>query len=275
MPNLNINGTDLYYEIHGSTGETLVLVHGSWVDHYSWNAVIKTLTDQFRVLIYDRRGHSKSARGTTPVTMTDHISDLCGLIESLDFATAHVAANSSGAIIALRLGVSRPDLFKSLMIHEPPLTTLLAKDETLRPQMEEASRHASAVVALLEQGKTAEGVELFVDTMALGPGQWAKMPQQVRDLFISNASTFLSEVRDPASFDIELASLRAIRFPVLLTTGTLSPPMFGRVAALLENAIPGVERKVFDGAGHVPQSTHPGEYIATIGAFVAAETIMK
>ncbi|WP_327133382.1 hypothetical protein OG311_23860 [Streptomyces sp. NBC_01343] len=38
-----VNGVDLYCEVVGE-GEPLVLVHGSWVDHETWQRVVPHLT---------------------------------------------------------------------------------------------------------------------------------------------------------------------------------------------------------------------------------------
>ena len=61
MPEQHVNGANLFYELIGS-GDPLVLVHGSWVDHNSWQFVVPDLMRSFRVLTYDRRGHSLSER---------------------------------------------------------------------------------------------------------------------------------------------------------------------------------------------------------------------
>ena len=57
----SVNGTRLFYELSGS-GDPLVLVHGSWVDHKDWQLVVPSLTKSFRVLTYDP-GATPSARG--------------------------------------------------------------------------------------------------------------------------------------------------------------------------------------------------------------------
>jgi pimeloyl-ACP methyl ester carboxylesterase len=59
----------------------------------------------------------------------DDVADLAALLEELPHAPAHVVGNSFGASIVLRLAAARPDLFRSLIVHEPPLLGLL-KDET-------------------------------------------------------------------------------------------------------------------------------------------------
>ncbi len=41
--------------------------------------------------------------------------------------------------------------------------------------------------------------------------------------------------------------------------------------ARLLGVIGGIERRTFAGAGHVPQSTHPRQYVETVRAFLAAD----
>ncbi|MHB8512105.1 MAG: alpha/beta fold hydrolase [Actinomycetota bacterium] len=50
----SLNGVTLWVEVNGSR-ELLVLVHGSWVDHHAWRAVVPLLAEQFQVVTYDRR----------------------------------------------------------------------------------------------------------------------------------------------------------------------------------------------------------------------------
>lgn len=54
--------------------------------------------------------------------------DFAALLEALDLAPAHVVTNSGGGNIALRLAGRRPDLFRSLSCHEPPVWSLLESD---------------------------------------------------------------------------------------------------------------------------------------------------
>ena len=99
----------------------LVLVHGSWDSHHDWDLVVPRLADSFRVLTYDRRGHSESERPTGQESVREDVADLAALIEHLGLAPAWVVGNSFGASIILRLAGERPELFRGLIGHEPPL----------------------------------------------------------------------------------------------------------------------------------------------------------
>jgi pimeloyl-ACP methyl ester carboxylesterase len=145
-------GVELHYELSGS-GEPLVLVHGSWGDHHNWDPVVPTLAESFQVLAYDRRGHSASERPAGQGSVFEDADDLAGLIDELGLAPAHVAGNSFGAAIALRAATRRPEVFRCLIVHEPPLFPRLAGTE-LEPPLKEVQRRIDAVVGLLRAAIT-------------------------------------------------------------------------------------------------------------------------
>jgi pimeloyl-ACP methyl ester carboxylesterase len=64
MATAQVNGVRLFYEHQGPGAVPIVLVHGSWDSHHDWDLVVPRLTEAFRALTYDRRGHSQSERPT-------------------------------------------------------------------------------------------------------------------------------------------------------------------------------------------------------------------
>jgi pimeloyl-ACP methyl ester carboxylesterase len=258
---IDINGVRLYYELHGS-GEPLVLVHGSWGDARSWRFVVPGLAESFRVVVYDRRGHSRSQRPDTPGSVDEDGDDLAALLEALDLAPAHVVTNSYGGNIALRLATRRPEVFRSLSCHEPPLWSLLEDDPGLRGILQQAARSLQAVGQRIAQGDHEGAARQFVEEVAFGPGAWEReLPPEMRAIFVDNAPTFLDELEDPNQLRVDEAALSHLELPVRLTQGSASPPTFPAVIDRLVELIPRVSREIINGAAHVPQLTMPERYV--------------
>ncbi len=265
MPVSTLNGVRLFWQQTGQSGDPLVLVHGSWGDHHNWDAVVPALSRSFRVLTYDRRGHSQSERPASQGSIEEDVADLASLIRNTSSGPAHVAGNSFGAAIALKLAAADPDLFASIIAHEPPLLGMLGNDSMLGALHE----RIAAVLTLLRSGSMEAGARQFVDTVALGPGMWDKLPPDMRRTFVFNAPTFLDEQNEPdAVMTLDLARLSAFNRPALVTDGDQSPPFFARIQDRILPALPGATRHTFRGGGHVPHLTHADEYVAVVTRFV-------
>jgi pimeloyl-ACP methyl ester carboxylesterase len=269
---ITANGTQLYYELTGASAIPVVLVHGSWGDHHNWDAVVPALARSFRVLTYDRRGHSQSARSASQGSLHEDALDLAGLLQALGLSLAHVVGNSFGASIALRLASERPELFRSLTVHEPPLFALLAGDPAMEAPLAAVRQRVGAVVALLRAGDAAAAARQFVETVAFGPGVWDTLPAAMQQTFIANAPTFLDETQDPEGLTVDLNALGRFASPALLTRGDESAPFFPAVVAVLARALPHATQHLFAGAGHVPHLTHPQAYVEVVGGFIAGVT---
>ena len=268
MATANVNGVQLFYELSGTSETPLVLVHGSWASHHNWDLVVSSLAESFRVLTYDRRGHSESQRLTAQGSVREDVADLAALIEKLGLAPAWVAGNSFGASITLRLAGERPELFRGLIVHEPPLFSLLADDPAVAPMLKEVGDRIGAVVEHIASGNHAGAAEQFVETVALGPGTWAQLPPDFQQTLIENAPTFLDESNDPEQLAFDLEWIKGFSRPSLLTTGDQSPPTFAPVVAKLADVLPNVEAITFPGSGHIPHVTHPDAYVEAIRTFI-------
>lgn len=261
MAEIQVNGVRLYYEIHGE-GEPLVLVHGSWVDASNWQFVVPGLAEDFQVVVYDRRGHSRSERPAVAGSVEEDGDDLAALIEALGLAPAHVITNSYAGNIALRLAMRRPELFRSLSCHEPPLWSLLEEDAEGREMLEQGTHSLGAVGRRIAEGDNEGAARQFVDEVAFGPGAWEnELPPEVRAVFVQNAPTFLDELNDPQQLRIDEQALSRLAVPVRLTEGAESGPIFGLIVARLDELIPGAVLETIDGAAHVPQLTAPERYV--------------
>lgn len=271
MPRTMINGLQMYWELTGDTGDSLVLVHGSWGDHHNWDRVVPQLARLFQVLTYDRRGHSQSERPSGQGSVNEDVADLAALIEMLGLAPAHILGHSLGASLVLRLAGQRPDVFRSLIVQEPPLLGLLSNQPELQATVDADQRRISFVVERLRTGDMAGGAQQFVDSPA-HPGFWAHLPLQVQQTWIFNAPTFLDEMQDPEIFTLNLRALSTFSHPALLMMSDPTTPFAPHVLAQLVGVLPRCETKIFSGAGPTPYLSQPDEYVRTVTTFVKKAT---
>ena len=59
MPNINRNGVNIHYETYGE-GPVVFLTHGFSATSKMWYGQIKSLSENYRLVIWDMRGHGFS-----------------------------------------------------------------------------------------------------------------------------------------------------------------------------------------------------------------------
>lgn len=265
MPVEQINRTTLFHEQTGR-GEPLVLVHGAWVDHTSWDAVVAGLAESFRVVTYDLRGHGASSLEPRDAgTVQDDIADLVALVDHLGLGAVNVAGISSGACIALRLAIEHPAIVRRVLPHEPPSAQYLAGDPDNKPLLDDIGELLAATHDRIVAGDHRAAAQRFFDELVM---PWADIPAATQDRIISHAVAFLGQLRDPDAVTLESRQLGELTMPVLLSQGAWSHRFATLVVEQLALILPNARRHVVSGAGHVPQMTHPEDYVAMVTEFV-------
>ena len=264
-----VNDVKLAVDETGS-GQALVFVHGGWVDRHAWDGVTPGLADRFRVISYDRRGHSQSERSAGRNDLEAHAADLAALLDNLDAAPAHIVTSSIGGNIALKMAVQHPERVASLCLHEPPMLGLV-DDPTLQHTLEQTQHEEEQVRQNIRQGDHEEAARHFFDQLAVGPGTWEMLPEPIRQTVAANAPAWLEESQGAWS-TTESDELETVTSPVLLTGGGAHPPDYPYpLAAILDrlaSLLPHADRYTFQEAGHVPHQTHPHELVEVVGDFL-------
>lgn len=104
-PGVNIVAID-----HGGKGRDLVLVHGLSSNVRIWDAVVPQLTDQFRVVTYDQRGHGHSSDpDPLEYSFDSLVDDLDAVAKAFGMDNPAVVGHSWGAGVAMAYAASRAD----------------------------------------------------------------------------------------------------------------------------------------------------------------------
>lgn len=258
---VEVDGAEIYYEVH-SDGDPLVCVNGGFFDHTEWMLAAPVLAESFRVVTFDPRGHSQSGGelGEEPLKAVD---DLAVLIELLELAPTNIVTQSGGGLFALHLAARRPELVRSLSMHEPPLLGLLKGE-----WREAAQELFSAVAARFRDGGFEDGLRYFLEAVG---GDWSIVPAPFQALLIANARNYTGSWFDDLShpiWNVDVAAVRSSSLPMQLTKGDLSPPLLQRWADETSAAFPGIEVTVIEGAGHGAMFEQQDIYIEAVRSLI-------
>ena len=114
MSYAEVNGINLYYEIHGS-GHPLILLHGGLMSGEMFDPILPILTDDHQVITVDLQGHGRTADVDRPVDVRLMADDIAALIEHLGLDRPDVAGYSLGGGVALQLAIKYPAMVGRLV----------------------------------------------------------------------------------------------------------------------------------------------------------------
>ena len=112
MPYITINGAEIYYQEHGDSHQTpIVLIHGSTIDsHTDWDSVIPKLAEHYKVFAPDCRGHGRSNNPYKSYSFKELADDVAAFVRGMGFEKAHIIGHSNGGNVALESAVEHPEV---------------------------------------------------------------------------------------------------------------------------------------------------------------------
>lgn len=215
MSFIDVNGTTLYYEWCGK-GPSLLFISGATGDAGHWTTVAETLTAEYTVITYDRRGNSRSPRPPhwTSTSMNEQADDAAELLRGLDLAPAIVFGTSAGANILANLVLRDAELLRGAVFHEPVFPSVLANPDAFRVGR----------TALVEEGMAKGGppaaMELFLRRVA-GDAAFETLDPQLRERLLGNGEVFFGmEMEHFLGWEPTPHQLASVRLPCVVAAGT-------------------------------------------------------
>lgn len=259
MAQVKVNGTTLYYESAGD-GPSMLFIHGMCGDARSWHDQIDRLSDRFHCIAYDRRGHSRSPLGEiTQRTVELHADDATALVGTLGIAPCILIGSSGGARIGLDVVRRFPELVAGAVLSEPPLFRL---DPPGAAEIVEQIK--PAIEREMAAGNPRGAVDRFFEVVC--PKLWRELPDERRDDYRANHVELLGDLLMP-EYEVTPGDLARIDRPCLLIRGATSAPVFGRIARILADAIPGARMLEIAGSSHVTYFEQPAAFASAVASF--------
>ncbi|MCI4321130.1 MAG: alpha/beta hydrolase, partial [Thermoplasmata archaeon] len=173
--------------------------------------------------------------------------------------------------VALSLTIRRPELIRSVIVHEPPLVAFPAVEND--PEMRTARRELEEYAKRFRHSAAADAAREFAERYVTGPGGFDRLPPQIQSAFTEGAPSWPDELGALVRADVDPGLLGGIDLPALVSRGTVSPRYLSHIADAVAKALPNAVSRDLVGAGHFPHVSHPALYGGTVLAFALERNV--
>jgi non-heme chloroperoxidase len=246
-PGVELNVQDL------GSGPVVVLIAGFGLDHRVWDAQVRSLAVDHRVICVDQRGHGSSDPPLHGYEVPRLARDLMMVLDDLDVDTCSLVGWSFGGQVAFRAAMDRPDTVNSVV---------LVASSAVRASRSEAFPFGPPAEAMLRSLVDAEKQDRFSARRSTIAAGFAGPPDPatldyLTDCFLAMPSwAALACYQSMLHTDL-VDGLRSVSGPVHQIIGTQDPLHSLESARWLRSRL-GLGRLVtLEGVGHYPMFESP------------------
>ena len=255
---VKVNGVDVAYRFDGPEDGPVLLVANSLMANGSmWDGNVAALSDRYRVLRYDKRGHGASGVSNGPYTIAQLADDAIGLLDALQIDKAHFMGLSIGGMIGQQLGARFPERILSLSLCNT------ASEMPPRSLWEErfAIARAQGIVGLVDGTIQRWFTAPFIKR---APQEIEKVRQMILGTNLDGYIACGSAVRDMA----QSTMLLKIKTPTLVLSGRDDPACTVDQGTVLHRLIDHSKMVVIEQAAHLSNIEQPEVFNRTVREFI-------
>jgi 3-oxoadipate enol-lactonase len=242
-----------HYEQGSPDAPAVVLAPALGTTLALWDHLAAALSDTFRVVRVDLRGHGGSAGAPERPTVADLGEDVLAVADDLGLDDFAFVGISLGGAIGLSLALDHPARVTSLV-----LVDSAARFGDPETWTERAARVRAEGMAWLD-GPTRE--RWF--TEAFRTERPREVDRVMRMLAATSPAGYAACCDALASYDVT-GRLGEVRVPTLVLTGGEDPTAGPEVARVLADGIPGAELVVLDRVAHLANVAAPDAVHAAV-----------
>lgn len=253
---LEIGGAKIYYEECGA-GPNVVLLHDGLLHAVTWDESWPALCAKFHVVRYDRRGYGRSDQPKAKFSPTE---DLQQVMTHVNMKRAVIAGNSSGGALAIDFALTHPESVDGLFLIGPVVHGMGSTQHFA----ERGERNQ----APLKQGDSkAAALNWSNDAYLIANGHDA-----ARKKFYETLVPYPHNLTYDGQFEIRPAPaihhLGEIHVPTFILVGEFDIPDVHAHCGAIEAGIPGAQRDILKGDGHLIQLEDPQAFTERLTRFV-------
>jgi 3-oxoadipate enol-lactonase len=265
MPKIRANGIEIAYTDQGSPHHEgdlpIVLIHGFPYSKAMWEPQVKELSEEFRIITYDLRGHGESQATPGPYTMELLADDLKGLLDALRLQQVVLGGFSMGGYVALAFYRKYPERVQKLLL----LDTRAESDAEQAKQGREQLAQQVEKDGNKNLAETLPSRMLTQDTASKRPEIVAK----ARDMILTASTQGIAgSARGMALRRDQTDLLPKVSVPTLIVVGeqdAVTPPA---AAEAMASKIPNAQLVRVPDASHLSNLEQPEDFNHAIHDFL-------
>jgi len=261
---ISVNDIAVSYFIQGpENAPSIVFIHGFPLNKTMWNNQIEALSNNYRTIAYDLRGHGNTDNGNQKFTIDLFVSDLISFMDNLNIDKTILCGLSMGGYIALNAIQSHPQRFNALILSDTNCTADLPA----------AIRNRMITIEIIDDGTVGKYADeslkkLFAaESLTNNIGAIAL----VREMIVTTSKQSLSgSLHALAERKETCTRLHEIAVPVLILVGKedIITPL--QAAHFMHENIKGSLLKIIDHAGHLSNMENPEEFNLQLKQFISS-----
>lgn len=117
MAHALLNGIKIRYDVRGE-GPALLLSHGYSATGRMWDGQLAALSERYRVIAWDMRGHGETESPGDPAqySAAATVADMKALLSHLGVQRGVIGGLSLGGYVSLAFALAHPDMVRALVI---------------------------------------------------------------------------------------------------------------------------------------------------------------
>ena len=257
MPVIQSDGCPINVETEGrGDAPVLMMCNSLGTDLHMWDPQVAALTQHFRLVRYDRRGHGQSGVPKGPYTMEMLGRDVLAVLDALKIEKINWCGLSMGGMVGMWLGANAPQRINRLILSNT--SAYFADKEIWNGRIKTVREKGLASIV----GGTME--------------RWFTAPFRERE---PNKIEWLSQMflaTDPEGYigcgeavrDMDHREiLKSITAPTLVIAGRHDPATTVEHGEFIRSRIPGASMTVLD-AAHIANVEQPHDYTDAVLGFL-------
>jgi 3-oxoadipate enol-lactonase len=257
MPTIQSNGCPIYVEVEGPENKPVLMLSNSLgTTLHMWDPQVAALTQHFRLVRYDRRGHGKSGVPAGPYSMEMLGRDVLAVLDALKIDKINWCGLSMGGMVGMWLGANAPQRINRLILSNT--SAYFADKEVWNGRIKTIREKGLAAIV--------DGTMERWFTQDFRAREPAKI-KWVTDMFLGTKPEGYigcgEAVRDMDHREI----IKSITAPTLVIAGRHDPATTVEAAEFIRSRIPRASLTVLD-AAHLANVEQPHDYTDAVLGFL-------